>query len=308
MLVEWDTAQIKDPTVITLGVFDGVHKGHQTILSLLSEMSLTSGLPGVVVTFDPHPLEIVGKIKVELLLDLNDRLSIIDQFPHSLNVLIKFDSKFAEKSPEDFVKELAEKFNIREIIIGYNFQFGKGRRGDIRFLEEAGKKYKFRVMAVPPVEYNGSSISSSRIRYTLKDGDINSANEMLGRPFYLKGRVIRGRGLGKEIGFPTANISVPQRLIIPKPGVYAVIGTVEEKKFMGVTNIGSAPTVRRESSITVETHFINFNQNIYDKLVKLDFIERIRPEIKFDSIDQLVLQIRRDIETAEEIIKRKVLT
>lgn len=305
MLVDWNKAQTKDPSIITLGVFDGVHKGHQAILSFLTERSLTMGLPGIVITFDPHPLEIIGKKRVELILDLNDRLSIIDQFPHSLNVLINFDKNFAEKSPEEFIKELVEKFNVREIIIGYNFQFGKGKRGNAKLLKDLGEKYGFKVVTVSPVEYKGSAISSSRIRNTLKDGDISSANEMLGRAFYLKGRVIRGKGIGKELGFPTANISVSQRIIIPKPGVYAVIGTIARERVAGVTNIGFAPTIRREPDITVETHFIGFDRDIYDELIKLEFIDRIRPEIRFESVEDLVSQIREDIETAKEIIRKK---
>lgn len=306
MLVNWDEARSKDPTIITLGIFDGVHRGHQSILSLLSERSLTLGLPGVVITFDPHPVEIVYKKKIELLLDLSDRLSLIDQFLHSYNVLINFDSHFAEKSPEDFIRELIERLNVKEIIIGYNFQFGKGKRGNIRLLEELGQKYRFKVSIVPPVEYNGFPISSSRIRTALKNGDVNSANDMLGRPFYLKGRVIRGKGIGKEIGFPTANISIPQRIIIPRPGVYAVIGTIEGERYIGVTNVGFAPTIKRENNISVETYLIDLNRDIYDLLVKLEFIEWIRPEIKFDSIDQLISRIRIDIETARQIIQRKL--
>lgn len=307
MLSDWNKVEIKDPTIITIGVFDGVHRGHQVILSRLSERGLTLGLPGVVITFDPHPLEIIRKTRLELLMDLTDRLSLIDQFPHSHNVLINFDSHFAEKSPEDFVRELLERFNMREIVIGYNFQFGKGRRGNTRFLEELGQRYRFKVFIVPPVEYNGSPISSSRIRAALKNGDIDSTNDMLGRPFYIKGRVIRGKGIGKELGIPTANISIPQRIITPRPGVYAVIGTIDGERYVGVTNVGFAPTIKREGNITIETHFIGLNRDIYDSLLKLEFIGWIRPEIRFDSVDQLISRIRTDIELAKQIIQKKSL-
>lgn len=303
MLVDWEKIYINEPTVVTIGVFDGVHRGHQSILSLLIERSFTLGLPGVVVTFDPHPLEIIKREKVELLLDLNDRLSLINQFPHTYNVLINFNDRFAEKTAEDFVKELKDRFNMREIVIGYNFQFGKGRKGNIKFLQEVSDKYGFKVSIVPPVLYEGSPISSSRIRTALKKGNINSANEMLGRYFYLKGRVIRGKGLGKEIGFPTANIAIPNRIITPKLGVYATIGTIDDERFIGVTNIGFAPSIKGEKDVTVETHLLDFNRDIYDKLIKIELVAYIRQEIKFSSLEQLVNQINIDIESARSIIK-----
>ncbi|MCX7795675.1 MAG: bifunctional riboflavin kinase/FAD synthetase [bacterium] len=303
MLVDWDKTYIDKPTVVTIGVFDGVHRGHQSILSLLAERSFTLGLPGVVVTFDPHPLEVIKKERVELLLDLNDRLDLIDQFPHSYNVLINFNDRFAEKSPEDFVRELKDRLNMREIIIGYNFQFGKGRRGNTKFLQEISNKYCFKVSVVSPVDYEGAPISSSRIRTALKKGDIFSANEMLGRYFYIKGRVIRGKGLGKEIGFPTANIALPNRIIIPRLGVYATIGTVDNERIVGVTNIGFAPSVKGGKEVTIETHFLDFNKDIYDKLIKIELVAYIRQEIKFSSLEQLVNQINIDIESARNIIK-----
>ncbi|MBC7320989.1 bifunctional riboflavin kinase/FAD synthetase [bacterium] len=304
MLVDWDKAHISEPTITTIGVFDGVHRGHQAILSLLIERSFTLGLPGVVVTFDPHPLEIIKRERIEFLLDLNDRLDLIDQFPHTYNVLINFSERFAEKTAEDFIKELKDRLNMREIVIGYNFQFGKGRKGNIKFLQEASKRYSFKVSVVLPVEYNGAPISSSRIRSALKDGNVNSANEMLGRYFYLKGRVIRGKGLGKEIGFPTANIAVPNRIIIPRLGVYATIGTIDSERFIGVTNIGFAPSLKGEKDITIETHFLDFDRDIYDKLIKIELIDYIRPEIKFSSLEQLVNQINTDIKSARNILKR----
>lgn len=304
MLIDWDKAYISEPTIITIGVFDGVHRGHQSILSFLIERSFTLGFPGVVVTFDPHPLEIIKKERIELLLDLNDRLELIDQFPHTYNVLINFNDRFAEKSAEDFIKELKDKLNMREIVIGYNFQFGKGRRGNIKFLQEISSKYNFKVSVVPPVEYKGSPISSSRIRASLKKGEINSANEMLGRYFYIKGRVIKGKGLGKEIGFPTANIAIPNRIIIPKLGVYATIGMIDNERFIGVTNIGFAPSIKGEKEITVETHFLDFNRDIYDKLIKVELVAYIRQEIKFSSLEQLVNQINLDVKSARNIIKK----
>lgn len=307
MLIDWSRIKINQPTIVTIGVFDGVHRGHQAILSLLVEKSFTFGLPGVVVTFDPHPSEIVRREKVEFLLDINDRLAIIENFPHTYTVLIRFDEQFAEKTPEEFIREMKEKLNLKEIIIGQNFYFGKGRKGNINLLEELGERYNFKVSIVPPVEYQGVPISSSRIRDALKKGNINSANEMLGRYFFLKGRVIRGKGLGKEIGFPTANISVPSRIIIPKLGVYASIGTIEDEKFIGVTNIGFAPSLKGEKEVTVETHFLDFNRDIYDRLVKIELLEYIRPELRFSSLEQLVTQINIDIESARDIIKRKVL-
>ena len=306
MLIDWGRIKINEPTIVTIGVFDGVHRGHQAILSLLVEKSFTFGLPSVVLTFDPHPSEIVRKERIEFLLDINDRLAIIEKFPHSYTVLIRFDEQFAEKTPEEFVREMKERLNLKEIIIGQNFHFGKGRKGNINLLQGLGERYNFRVSIVPPVEYQGVPISSSRIRDALKKGNINSANEMLGRYFFLKGRVIRGKGLGKEIGFPTANISLPSRIIIPKLGVYASIGTIEDEKFIGVTNIGFAPSLKGEKEVTVETHFLGFNRDIYDRLVKIELVEYIRPEIKFSSLEQLVTQIKNDIESARDIIRKKV--
>jgi riboflavin kinase/FMN adenylyltransferase len=306
-LLNWEEAKIDKPTIVTLGVFDGVHRGHQKILNSLVDRSLSIGLPGVVITFHPHPMNVVARAHTGLVMDLEDRLKFIEKFPHSYTVLIQFNEEFSKKSPGEFIEELVKKFNVKEIIVGYNFQFGKARKGDVNFLKKIGEDYGFRVSIVPPVEYNGHPISSSRIREELKRGNIKEANKMLGRPFYIKGRVLKGKGLGKELGFPTANIFPPEGILVPRFGVYASIGEIEgERKYIGVTSIGVAPTVRVDSIVTVETHFLDFEENIYDRLLKINLIEWIRPEIRFRSVEALVVQISKDIELTRKVIKTEV--
>jgi len=306
MVLSWENVKIDKPTIVTLGVFDGVHRGHQKILASLTDRSLSIGLPGLVITFDPHPSETITKTHTELVMDLKDRLKFIEKFPHSYTVLVRFNEEFSRKTPREFVEELVKKFNIKEIIVGYNFQFGRARKGDINFLRKAGADYEFKVRVIPPVEYKGHPVSSSRIREELKRGNIRDTNEMLGRPFYIKGRVIRGRGLGKELGFSTANILPPEGILIPRFGVYASVGEIEsERKYIGVTSIGVAPTVRVDSIVTVEIHFLDFDEDIYDRFVKINLVEWLRPEIRFRSAEALVAQIAKDIKFTREIIKNE---
>ncbi|MGB9682068.1 MAG: bifunctional riboflavin kinase/FAD synthetase [bacterium] len=305
-MITWEEIQIDKPTIVTLGVFDGVHKGHQKILNSLVDKSLTLGLPGVVITFHPHPSDVITKSHIGLIMDLEDRIKLIEKFPHSYTVLIQFNEEFSKKLPIEFVEELIKRFNIKEIIVGYNFQFGKARRGDVNLLKNLGETYGFKVLVVPPVEYKDRPISSSRIREELKKGNIKDANEMLGRPFSIKGRVLRGKGLGKELGFPTANILPPEGILIPRFGVYASIGEIEDgRRYIGVTSIGIAPTVRADQMAVVETHLLDFSGDIYDRFMRINLIEWLRPEVRFKSIDALVEQIRKDISITREIMKHE---
>jgi len=305
-LTRWEEIRIDKPTIVTLGVFDGVHKGHQKILNSLVDRSLSIGLPGVVITFHPHPAEVITKTRIGLIMDLEDRIKLIERFPHSYTVLISFNEEFSKKTPIEFIEELVQRFNLEEIIVGYNFQFGKAHKGDVSLLKNLGERYGFKVSVIPPVEYKDRPISSSRIREELKRGNIRDANEMLGRPFSIKGRVLRGKGLGKELGFPTANILPPEGILTPRFGVYASIGEIEDgRKYVGVTSIGLAPTVRFDQTVIAETYLLDFTEDIYDRFIRVSLIEWLRPEIRFKSIEALVEQIKKDIAITREIIKHE---
>lgn len=281
-------------TCIALGFFDGVHIAHRQILLSAINRAKEKNLTPLALTFDISPREILSSDKIEYISTIDDKKELISTLGCEVHFLDTSHS-ILNMTPRDFVKEiLVEKLNVGHICCGYNYRFGKSASGDPSILTELGKEFGFEVDVINCVKMRGESVSSSRIRHLISLGSIEEANELLGRNFSLSGLVVEGKKLGGKIGFPTANIYPESSLIKPKHGVYKTIVTTTKGIFPAITNAGSNPTVGGEE-FHLETYIPNFNSDLYQTKMKVEFIKYIRGELKFDNIDSLKKQIEKDI-------------
>nr|WP_297307160.1 bifunctional riboflavin kinase/FAD synthetase [uncultured Flavobacterium sp.] len=283
-------------TIVTLGTFDGVHLGHKSILNKLKEASKNSDDESLVLTFFPHPRMILQQdTDIRLLNTIEEKAELLNNFGIDNLIIQKFDNTFSQLEPEDFVKQvLVDQFNIKKIIIGYDHRFGKNRAADIHDLINFGEKYNFEVEQISAQEIDDVSVSSTKIRTALKEGNITLANEYLGYNYFLNGIVVQGKQLGRTIGYPTANIRVTEGYkLIPAIGVYAAYIIVDAQKYFGMINIGTNPTLG-DNPITIEMNIFDFNQDIYGKKVTIGFIEKIREQQKFNSLDELKAALKND--------------
>lgn len=292
--------------VITIGNFDGVHKGHRALFQKAIKKATEIKGTSVVITFQPHPLRVL-KIKnpPPQITRYEQKISLIARAGIDVLIVIPFNEAFAELSPESFVEELlVSKIGMKAIIVGQDYAFGKNRKGDINLLKTLGLKYGYDVLVADWInmsEDNAKRISSTRIRNFVQEGRVDEVKPLLGRHYQLKGQVSRGRDRGgKLLGFPTANINIYDELC-PKTGVYAVTVQHDEVLYQGVANIGFSPTFD-DHKFTIEIHLLDFNQNIYEKNIQVNFIQRLRSEKKFNNIEELSAQIRKDIEIARNIL------
>lgn len=293
--------KIKNP-IVTIGNFDGVHRGHQALINnVLNEKNKIDGT-ACVITFYPHPLTVINPyIKIEQITPINDKLSILEELGIDITILVKFDDNFSNIPAEDFVKKIIwEKLNARVVIVGYDFAFGKNKQGDIEFFKRMGKELGFEVKVIDPVIENGTIISSTKIRSSLKEGKIKEAEKFLGRPYVLKGMVVKGKKIGRLIGFPTANLLIIDYLI-PRHGVYAAYAYLDEKKYKAVLNIGPAITFNIDQ-VSFEVHLLDFSEDLYGREMTIEFVERIRGVEKFKDVEMLKEQIKKDIEKAKSIL------
>ena len=295
-------------TVVTLGTFDGVHLGHQKIINRLLNSVSHDDLETVVLTFSQHPRTVLyADDKIKLLNTNEEKISLLEKKGIDNLIIHPFDMAFYELSGEEFVKNiLVDKLNIQKIIIGYDHRFGKNRSSDIHDLIYFGKKYHFDVEQISAKEIDEISISSTKIRNAILMGDIALANQYLGYNYLFSGKVIRGNQLGRQIGFPTANIYVENKYkIIPKNGVYIVEVFFNEKSFNGIMNIGLKPTVGGKN-ISIEVNIFNFDQDIYNQKISISVLEFIRSEIKFNNIEQLINQIKIDVIKATNYFNNQI--
>lgn len=290
-------------TVITIGSFDGIHLAHKALFEETKKLANLLNVKPVVVSFDPHPRTVLfPESNLKLLTTLEEKLYLLSLLEIENLVLIPFTKTLSELSHDLFVQEyIVDKIKAKGIIVGSNFRFGKFRKGDVDYLNKVAKKYNFIVKAIPSIMLNGVIISSSAIRNLIEKGNIESANELLGRPYLIMGKVIKGKGRGKEIGYPTANLEVSPLKLLPPSGVYAVWVILNGEKLKGALNIGKRPTFG-EKEISIEVHIFNFNKNIYGKTLKIEIIKRIRDEKKFPSIENLKIQIEKDCKLIDEIL------
>ena len=294
--------------VITVGTFDGLHRGHQAVLDTLRATARALGKPSVVVTFDPHPLYVVRPEHApRLLCTVAEKQELLRSAGIDEIALVRFTRELSEYSPREFVEiVLRDHFGLDHLVIGYDHGFGKGRSGDVATLQQIGRDLGFEVTVVPHADLNGSPVSSSRIRKALEAGDVVDANAALGRAYSVSGTVIRGDGRGRELGFPTANLELPDHTkLLPLEGIYAVRvhrGREAGRGLPGVVHLGPRPTFQGAAP-TVEVYLLEFNADLYGETLVLDFIERIRGIEKFDSIEALVAAMRGDVREAEAILK-----
>ncbi len=283
-------------TILTLGTFDGVHIGHAAILKKLTQNTADGKFESAVLTFFPHPRMVLqGKSDLKLLNTINEKIDLLEKIGIENLIIHPFDANFSQLSAEEFVKTvLVDQLHIQKIIIGYDHRFGKNRTANIDDLTAFGLKYGFEVEQISAQEINDISISSTKIRTALEDGEINLANEYLGYSYFLSGTVVKGKQLGRTIGFPTANIELEEEYkLVPKNGVYIVVAEIDGKSVYGMMNIGFNPTVQGEKR-TIEVHFFDFDLDIYDRHIRVAILQRIRSEEKFESVEFLKIQLGKD--------------
>jgi riboflavin kinase/FMN adenylyltransferase len=291
-------------TVATVGTFDGVHLGHWAVLQEIRDRAKSAGRRSVLVTFDPHPLRIVRPEHAPLLLTTPiEKKEILAESGLDYAVFLSFTEALSRYEPRRFVEEiLVGRLGVEELVIGYDHGFGRDREGDPATLERMGAELGFSVDVVAPVEVAEGAVSSSRIRASLLEGDMRSASMCLGRPYSIRGVVVRGDGRGKELGFPTANLRVSERdKLIPPQGIYAVRGGLRQGSFTGALHLGPRPTFKG-SPPTIELHLLDFDADIYGEEVRVDFVEYLRGIEPFTTISALVDQIRADVDAARVVL------
>lgn len=290
--------------VATIGNFDGVHLGHQLIINNLSTQGQKHGLPTVVVLFEPHPLEYFKAAEApSRLTRLREKIAHLKALPVDQVVLLRFNEHLANLEPDEFVRKyLVEGLAIRLLVVGDDFRFGKQRRGNFELLQTLGIKHGFAVNDTTTLLNDGQRISSTAIRKVLAVGDLDQAKLLLGRSYSVCGRVIRGDGRGRQLGFPTANIQLFRKKS-PVRGVFAVIATgISEQPVFGVANVGIRPTVGGDQRVLLEVHLFDFDEDLYGKQVEIIFQQRIREERKFASFKLLTEQIAKDAQRARQLL------
>lgn len=287
---------VEKNTVVTIGTFDGVHIGHQKIIQRLIEVGKTKGLTPTILTFFPHPRMVLQKdANIKLLNTLEEKEKTLKLFGLENLVVKKFTQEFSRLTAQEFVETiLVKQLNAKHIIIGYDHHFGRNRSANINDLKAFGKQYNFEVEEITAQDINDVAVSSTKIRTALREGDILTANSFLGYPFVITGTVVKGKGLGRTIDFPTANIAISESYkLIPKQGVYVVKSILNQETVFGMMNIGTNPTVNGKAQ-TIEINFFDFNEDLYDRTLNIELIERLRDEEKFESIGVLKQQLLKD--------------
>ena len=292
-------------TIITIGTFDGVHLGHKSILEKIKNATLENIYESVVLTFFPHPRMVLQQdSSIKLLNTIDEKATLLEKFGIDNLIIHPFDEAFSNLSAEEFVKDiLVDKLNIHKIIIGHDHRFGKNRSADINDLISFGKKYGFEVEQISAKEIDEIAISSTKIRKALLDGNIKLANEYLGYPYFISGKVVNGKKIGRTIGFPTANIQINESYkLLPKNGVYIVSSKIKDVLHFGMMNIGNNPTLG-DNEQSIEIHFFDLKEDIYNENLQIAFLGNIREEHKFNSITELQTQLEKDKVFSLDFIK-----
>lgn len=304
--IGWDDISQDPRSVVTVGTFDGVHRGHQAIIEYLLQRAEEQSGPSTLVSFDPHPRTVVHGEEVPLLTTVAERAEVLESLGLDRFVVVPFSQEFAQLSPTEYVERvLVDRVGVREITVGYDHRFGKDRSGDVELLRKLGGQHDFSVDVIPPQEVGHDVVSSSTIRRKLlEEGDIAGATEFLGRPYRLDGLVARGEGRGRQLGYPTANLALEDaRKLVPKRGVYATMVTLPSgHRKPGMMNIGRRPTFD-EMDVTVEVHVLDFEGDLYGERLSIQFLQRLRDEQKFDSAEALAVQLSEDEEHCKRVVE-----
>lgn len=278
-------------SIVTIGTFDGVHLGHQKIIKRLVELKNKQGGEIVVFTFDPHPRKVLfpEQKDLKLITSTSEKCEILKQFGVDHVLVFPFTKEFSQMQANDYISEvIAKGLKTKTLVIGYDHRFGSNREGNIDTLKRFASTYHFNVEEIPAQEINQLNVSSTRIRKAIEEGDIQTANDFLGYSFFITGKVVRGKQLGRTIGYPTANILIGNEdKLIPKIGVYAVNVLIGKQSYKGMLNIGINPTTDTDNTIKTEVNIFDFDQDIYEESIKVEFVKRIRNEKKFANLDEL---------------------
>lgn len=291
--------KIDEDLCVALGTFDGIHIGHQKLIKEAVSAAKSKKIKSAVFTFNKHPFNVLKpEHNIKLITDNKTKAQIFKSLGVDYVFFIDFNIEFANIKPIDFIECLHNQFNVKSIVCGYNFTFGKLGTGDVDFLRKFQSIYKYDLKVIEKVTLNNISISSSKIRQKIEEGKIEEANQMLGYNLFFYGEVIEGKHLGNKLGFPTANLDIPLNLCL-RNGVYITQTYIDEKKYPSISNIGFAPTLDCKERI-LETHILNVNENLYDSYVKIEFLKFIRDEVKFNNIEELKKRVYYDIYTAKK--------
>lgn len=295
----------RPPTVVALGAFDGVHLAHQKILATAVGRARALGLEALACTFDPHPLEVLQPDRAPTpITTLEENLALIAEHGLDATLVIAFNRELSRVEAEAFVRDVLQRtLKVRELVVGFNHTFGRNARGNAVLLQALAPALGFVVHVIAPLTVEGVVVSSSAIREALRAGDVNRAIRFLGHPYTVRGRVLRGKGRGRQLGFPTANLK-PERELILAPGVYAARASWASGDGRAVVNVGVRPTFG-EGDYWVEAYLLDFSGDLYDRQLTLAFLDRIRPERMFPSVEALKAQVARDIETAAQLLGMK---
>lgn len=295
---------IEFDTVVTIGNFDGVHKGHQVLIEKTATYAKEKGIKSAVFTFLNHPINYFVPEKVKNIFDEKEKERLIEGFGIDYLIDIPFDKAMTQISAEQFVvKILKDKIHAKKIVVGHDFTFARNKEGNADVLREMGPQYGIEVEIVQPIKINGIRVSSTFIRELISEGRVDEIPQYLGTPYVIEGEIIHGKANGRKMGYPTANISLKAQIINPKNGIYASRVIIDGKKYFGATNVGMNPTVNGKY-LSIETNILDFDEDIYGKRVRIEFLEKIRDEKKFKSLDELRKQL--DLDTG--FVRQKYLS
>ena len=306
MEIEQELANItpQEETVLTIGVFDGVHAGHRYLLEKLQQRAAEKNLLSGVVTFNPHPQSVLHPHnQLPSLSNLEDRVQAIQERGIDIVAVLTFTPKLAQLSAQEFISLVKKHLKMQGIIVGPDFALGRGREGNITLLRALGREMKFSVEVIPSYTINGEVVSSTLIRQALIQGDMKKIERLMGHYFYLRGKVITSDKRGRVLGFPTANLDIKPQQALPGNGIYATIARVDGKQFYSATNIGIRPTFG-EGEKTVETHLLNYKGDLYGKDIRVEFVQKLRDEQRFSSSEALKVQIEKDVREVEAILAK----
>ncbi|CAM2936701.1 bifunctional riboflavin kinase/FAD synthetase [Hathewaya histolytica] len=295
--------KLSEFTYIALGSFDGIHRGHLNLVRKTVKLARENNCKSMIYTFKNHPMSIINKDKMPKLIQNNEeKVEILRQEGIDILNFVQFSKEYMKIKAKEFVEKLVKCYNVKGIVVGFNYKFGYKNEGNIELLKILSKKYNFQVFICEPIEYEGNLISSTNIRNLISNGKVDRARILLSRPFAIEGTVVEGKKLGRKLGFPTINLRFNQNKILPKTGVYYTAVKYSNRIFKGITDVGYNPTVNGKV-LSIETYILDFNKEIYGEDVIVYFLERIRDEEKFDSLNELIEVLKKDKVYAE---KRKL--
>ncbi len=282
-------------TAIALGNFDGVHKGHCDLIQHMIKEAIDKNLKSALLVFDNHTKTVLTGEAPKTITTIDQKFNIFKNLGVELIYRMTFDREIMKLLPEEFVKDiLVDKLKVKSVVVGFDYRFGHKASGDAELLKKLGEKYDFNVIIVEPIYIDGELVSSTRIRNLLQEGNITEANNLLGRNYSIIGKVVGGKKLGNTLGFPTANLELTENFVIPKHGVYNTNTIVDNKTYSSATSVGKNPTFKDEG-LKIESHIIDFSEDIYGKVIELEFVDYLRDEIKFQNLEQLKKKVQDDI-------------